>query len=175
MTFLLTACTAPVTNIIGPLYHLIRGDRDLYEGDKQSARHEETKILMFALLRTVTVAALLFTSIPFVYFFGFNDDLGPSLSLTAQFLIHPYAAALTHGFLPGGLLLIKKVADLFVKRQLIFTRDDAADFATSIMFCYIAQLIDKVQNHGFLDRQYRHWSKAIANRFFPQPKRNKHD
>jgi hypothetical protein len=55
-----------------------------------------------------------------------------------------------------------------VKQQLIFTRDDVTDFATSFVFCYIAQLIDHAQNDGFLDRQYRHWSEAIANGFFPK-------
>jgi len=149
-----------VTNITGPLYHLIRGDK---------GARDETMNLMFALLRTATVVAFLSSAIPFMHIFGKYDNGG--FYFMAQFLIHPYAAALLSAFTTGGHLFIAKVMDIFMQRQLIFTPDDVGDLAAAIAFCNIAQLINHSNDRGFLDRKYLLWSDAFATWLYPQPKR----
>jgi hypothetical protein len=155
MTFLVEACTAPLTNITGPIYHLVRGDDD-------KVVHLQNLIL--ATLRTATVAAFFFMIIPFNHIFGTHDTLAGSFALTAQFLVHPYAAALFNAFVNGGHLLIMKMVDIVVQRQLILTRNDVGGFVRAVGFCYIAtflkdQAIHKM--HG-LDGMFISWSCRIA-------------
>ncbi len=159
MTYLVKACTDPITNITGPLYHLACGDSD---------RFEETKKLVLAIFRTATVAGFFFMIIPFNYIFGHHDNLSGSLAFTAQFLIHPYAAALFNACINGGHLLAMKVVDIFVKRQLILTRTDAGGFVRAIAFCYIAQLTNHISNDCALDKKYMKWSYSIANWLYPK-------
>jgi len=168
MAFLLTAYAAPVTNIIGPLYHIFQKDT--------GARHE-TKKLMLALLRTATVAVFFFANTSFKYTFGGYNELSVGLTFLAQLLIHPYAAALHIGFISGRVLLIEKVTDVFMKQLLTLTLDDARNFVTMTAFFHIAQLIDQPNDdffnnkyHGFLDNKYRCLSRAIANKIYPKPK-----
>ncbi|HEX4839369.1 MAG TPA: hypothetical protein VFU89_02885 [Rhabdochlamydiaceae bacterium] len=164
MLFLLTACAAPVTNITGPLYRICRGNEDAYN---------ETKKLMFALLRTVTVVAFLFADIPFGYIFGGYNDLSAQLAFAARFLIHPYAAALHNSFIHGGPLLIEKVTALFMKQPLSLTPDDVGNLVVATAFCYIAELIDQPQNRYFLDQIYTTLSRATATMIYPRHQQRK--
>jgi len=112
--------------------------------------------------------------IPFNYFFGTHDNLSSSFALPAQFLIHPYAAALFNAFVNGGHLLIMKMVDLVVKRQLILTRNDVGGFVRAIGFCYIAQLFKSqaVFIMQGLDAKYMQWSRRIAQ--WACPEENSH-
>lgn len=160
MAFLVRACTDPITNITGPIYHLVRGDRD---------RAEETQKLLLATFRTATVAAFFFLIIPFNRIFGHHDNLSGSFAFTAQFLIHPYAAALFNAFINGGYPIVMKVIDIFATRQLILTRTDAGGFVCAIAFCYLAKVLTThvaAADCNFinsLDRKYSEWSNGIAN------------
>ncbi len=154
MAFLVRACTDPIANITGPIYHLAIGDSDNFE---------QTKTLLHALFRTATIAGFFFMVIPFNRIFGHHDNLSGSLAFTAQYLIHPYAAALFNAYINGGHLIVMKVVDIFVKRQLILTRADAGGFVRAIAFCYIAQLTNHIFSECALDKKYREWSHAIAN------------
>lgn len=154
MTFLVHACTDPITNITSPLYRLAKG-----EGNKV----DQLVKLTLATFRTATAAAFFFTIIPFNNIFGRHDNLSGSLAFASQCLIHPYSASLFNAFINGGYPLMTKVIDSFVKRQLILTRDDLGGFARAIGFCYIAKCLKpKLFETSSVDKRYQVWSYKFA-------------
>ncbi len=174
MTFLVRACTDPITNITGPLYHLARG-----EGNKVAELEE----LTLATLRTTTVAAFFFMIIPFNYIFGHHDNLSCSFVFTTQFVIHPYAASLFNAFINGGYTLAMKVLDVFAKQQLILTRDDLGGVVRAIGFCTIAKCLQEysklpafntssikknypVYSPSYIDNKYQEWASKFSRWYY---------
>jgi hypothetical protein len=152
MVNLIKACTDPITDITGPLYHLAKGN---------SRERDQLYYLILAAFRTATVAGLFFVIIPFNRIFGSQDTLSGSLAFATQWLIHPYAAALFNAYINGGRLLVIKAIDIVFKRQLILTRGDIGGFARAIAFCFIARCLKNYTN--VLDFQYLKWSSMMAD------------
>ena len=160
MTYLVKACTDPITNITGPLYHLVKGD---------GKKVDELQKLILATFHTATVAAFFFMIIPFNYIFGHQDNLSGSFAFASQFLIHPYAASLFNAFINGGYPLVTKAIDIFVKQQLDLTRDEVGGFVRAIGFCSLAQSLLEHSavcppKWSYVDQKYQKWAHTLARR-----------
>jgi hypothetical protein len=157
MTCLVRACIAPITNITGPIYHLVKDD---------GKKVDELQKLILATFHTATVAAFFFMIIPFNYIFGHQDNLSGSFAFASQFLIHPYAASLFNAFINGGYPLVTKAIDIFAKWQLSLTKDDLGGFVRAIGFCYIAERLHPYNNHlrPYIDQKYQNWASKLAHR-----------
>jgi hypothetical protein len=164
MTFLVSACTDPITDITSPIYNLAKG-----YGNKE----EQLQKLTLATFRTATAAALFFMIIPFNHIFGHHDNLSGSFAFASQFIVHPYAAALFNAFMSGGYPLVMKVTDIFASRQLIFTRNDLGGCVRAIGFCYIAQCLKVYLSHtpfvgqvSLVDQKYKLWATKFAHWYY---------
>jgi hypothetical protein len=156
MTCIIRACTDPITNITGPIYRLARG----------AGGFDHLEKLILATLRTATAAAFFFMIIPFNYIFGHHDNLSGSFAFASQFLIHPYAAALFNAFI-NGYPLATKVTDMFVKQQLLLTRDDLGGVVRAVGFCYIAQCLAKhLIEISSVDKKYQEWAFKLARWYY---------
>lgn len=134
MSLFVHACTDPITNITGPIYHLIRGDKP---------KQKQLQLLILAALRTLTVAALFFVIIASNRIFGSDNNVSRSFAFSVQFFIHPYAAALLNVF-----------------TNLIPPHKDIGGVIRAMGFCLIAHLLQERGNG--LDQKYEQWSKIIA-------------
>lgn len=153
MSIVLRALTAPMTDITGPLYHLIQGDikpEPYHSKYDISPQQEQLSELFLALFRTAMVAAFFFMMVVCRRFSWAQENHSRSFVFATQWLIHPYAAALFNASTHGSPLLWK-VIGLFSKHQVFFTKEDVGSFFTLFAFCFVAQGLKEYTN-GLDDR-----------------------
>ena len=157
MNIVFSACLAPIIDITGPLYHLIRSDikpNSSHYKSGISPQQVQLCCLFRALFRTATVAALF-------WIFGGKGMIINRFSFAAQWLIHPYAAALSNACIRLYPLTMKIIA-LLSKGQFFNSKDYIGDFFAMIAFCILAIPLKNYTNA--LDRQYFVWSCRLAMR-----------
>ena len=148
MSIVLRALSAPITDITGPLYHLIRGDikpNYYHYISGISPQQEQLSDLFLALLRTATVAALFFVTIPCKWILWSEGGLSAGAAFAVQFLIHPYAASLLNAFVHGYPLILK-VVNFILNHQLTITTFDFNCAFRMFAFCLIAQGLKNYPN-----------------------------
>jgi len=168
MSIVFNSCIAPITDITGPLYHLIRGDNkspSYYWEQGISPEQEQLRSLFLALFRTATIAAFFFVLNPH-RIFGVQSNISDGFAFAAQWLIHPYAAALLNAFTNVYPLIAKMIA-LLSKHQFFNATDYVGGFFRMIAFCFIAQRLKN--DPSALDKGYSLLSLLFAARLSKAP------